>query len=55
MEKNEQQTVNENKMIENPLPVPKKKERKVMDYAFIPRTSEMVYDIKVADNDDFDI
>lgn len=55
LEKNEQQPKNENKMIENPLPVPKKKERKVMDYAFIPRTSQMVYDIQVSDTDDFDI
>ncbi len=55
LEKREQQPKEENKMIENPLPVPKKRERKVMDYAFIPKPSEMMYDIKVSDKDDFDI
>ena len=46
---------NNNEMIENPLPVPKKKERKVMDYAFEPQGIQMVYDIRVSDKDDFDI
>ncbi len=54
LEKNER-TTTENKIIENPLPVPKKKERKGMDYAFIPKPSEMMYDIRVSDSDDFDI
>lgn len=54
LEKREQPKT-ENKMIENPMPVPKKRERKVMDYAFTPKPSEMMYDIKVSDNDDFDI
>lgn len=46
---------NNEQMIENPLPVPKKKERKVMDYAFEPQGIQMVYDIRVSDKDDFDI
>ena len=54
LEKNER-TTTENKKIENPLPVPKKKERKGMDYAFIPKPSEMTYDIRVSDSDDYDI
>lgn len=54
LEKHEQPKA-ENNMIENPLPVPKKKERKVMDYAFIPKPSEMMYDIRVSDTDDYDI
>lgn len=54
LEKNEQPKA-EAKMIENPLPVPKKKERKGMDYAFIPKPSQMMYDIRVSDSDDFDI
>lgn len=41
--------------IENPLPLPKKKERKIMDYAFIPDESQMKYDIEVDENDDFDL
>ncbi len=48
-------TKNEVEMIENPLPVPKKKERKVMDYAFQPSMSQMMYDIRVSEKDDFDI
>ena len=54
LEKKENITPNE-QMIENPLPVPKKKERKVMDYAFEPQGIQMVYDIRVSDKDDFDI
>lgn len=50
-----QQPETKNQMIENPLPVPKKRERKGMDYAFVPQPSQMMYDIKVSDNDDFDI
>lgn len=41
-------------LIENPLPLPKKHEKKVMDYAFIPDESMMQYDIEVDDNDDYD-
>ncbi len=41
--------------IENPLPLPKKKVRKNMDYAFIPDETQMKYDIEVDDQDDFDI
>ncbi len=54
LEKKETTTQNE-QMIENPLPVPKKRERKVMDYAFEPQGIQMVYDIRVSDKDDFDI
>lgn len=54
LEKNER-TTTENKMIDNPLPVPKKKEHKAMDYAYTPKPSEMMYDIRVSDTDDFDI
>ena len=54
LEMNER-TTTENKMIENPLPVPKKKERKGMDYAYQPKPSEMMYDIRVSDTDDYDI
>ena len=54
LEKNER-TTTDNKKIENPLPVPKKRERKGMDYAFTPKPSEMNYDIRVSDTDDFDI
>ena len=50
-----ERTTTENKMIENPLPVPKKKERKGMDYAYQPKPSEMMYDIRVSDTDDYDI
>ena len=54
LEKRETTTQNE-QMIENPLPVPKKRERKIMDYAFEPQGIQMVYDIRVSDKDDFDI
>lgn len=54
LEKNEMPNNNE-QMIENPLPVPKKKERKAMDFAFEPQGIQMVYDIRVSDKDDFDI
>ncbi len=52
--KKEQPQKDDNK-IENPLPVPKKKERKAMDYAFQPKMSQMMFDIRVSDKDDFDI
>lgn len=41
--------------IPNPLPTPKPHVKKTMDYAFIPKDSEMKYDIQVYDGDDFDI
>lgn len=40
----EEQSVNQTKFIENPLPVPKRKEHKRMDYA-----------LETAENDDYDI
>lgn len=56
MDLEKKETTNKNEqMIENPLPVPKKRERKVMDYAFEPQGIQMVYDIRVSDKDDFDI
>lgn len=40
--------------IENPLPVPKKHERKEMDYDYEVPEYKMKYDIKVKEYDDFD-
>ena len=43
-------------LIENPLPLPKKHEKKQMDYAFEPDESEMHYDIELTEeNAKFDI
>ena len=41
--------------IENPLPLPKKHVKKVMDYKFEPEEHLMKYDIEVSDDDDFDL
>lgn len=43
------------RFIENPLPLPKKHVKKVMDYAFVPEAAQMKYDVEVADTDDFDV
>jgi len=43
------------RFIENPLPIPKKHVKKVMDYAFAPDAAMMKYDLEVAETDDFDI
>ncbi len=43
------------RFIENPLPLPKKKPKQVMDYAYIPKEKEMMYDLLVSDSDDYDI
>lgn len=43
------------KLIENPLPLPKKHERRVMDYARQVSLEEEEYDLSVEDSDDFDI
>ncbi len=43
------------KLIENPLPLPKKHERRVMDYARQVSIGEEEYDLSVRDGDDFDI
>lgn len=41
--------------IENPLPLPKKHETKVLDYPYFVATDKLRYDIKVVSDDDFDI
>lgn len=41
--------------IENPLPLPKKIERKPIDFDFLPKNNEMDYDLKIQEFDDFDI
>lgn len=44
------------KLIENPLPMPKKHVRKVMDYAFEPPKEQMYYDLNNYDvTDDYDL
>ncbi len=43
------------RLLDNPLPLPKKHVKKVMDYAFVPEAVQMKYDVNVADTDDFDI
>lgn len=40
--------------LENPLPLPKKHEKRVMDYKLDPDKDLGGYDIYVADDDDFD-
>lgn len=41
--------------IENPLPLPKKHETKILDYPYFVATDKLRYDIKVSSDDDFDI
>lgn len=41
-------------LIENPLPLPRKHVKKVMDYPIAPDASQMHYDIEVDPNDNFD-
>lgn len=41
-------------LIENPLPLPKKHVKKVMDYPITPDASQMHYDIEVDPSDNFD-
>lgn len=43
------------KFLENPLPLPKKHERRTMDYPINEITAEMDFDLAIDDNDDFDI
>lgn len=43
------------KYIENPLPLPKKHVKKVLDYSVHPQEAYMHYDIDVAEDDDFDL
>ncbi|MCM1538568.1 MAG: glycosyltransferase family 39 protein [bacterium] len=42
------------RLIENPLPLPKKREHREMDYAREVPTDRMHYDVEVRDGDDFD-
>lgn len=41
--------------IENPLPLPKKHEKRVMDYQYEVPEDKMKFDIEIGENDDFDI
>ncbi|MGN0166752.1 MAG: hypothetical protein ACI4AB_01805 [Acetatifactor sp.] len=41
--------------IENPLPLPRKHEKRVLDYAFDTKKNEDDFDIVIDENDDFDI
>lgn len=43
------------RFIENPLPLPKKHEKRTMDYQYEVAEDKMYYDVKVKENDDFDI
>ena len=43
------------RLIESPLPLPKKHVKKNMDYAINPQAIDMKYDVLVSDSDDFDI
>lgn len=50
----EHQTVKPN-YIENPLPLPKKHEKREMDYQYHVEEEDMKYDLEVPLNDDFDV
>ena len=43
------------RFIENPLPLPKKHERKEMDYQYMVAEDKMKFDVEIKENDDFDI
>lgn len=43
------------RFIENPLPLPKKHEKRELDYQYFVPEHKMKFDIEVAENDDFDI
>lgn len=45
----------ERRYIKNPLPLPKKKERKGLDYPLQVADEDMKFDIEVSDDDDFDL
>ncbi|MEG1848107.1 MAG: hypothetical protein RRX92_09295 [Lachnospiraceae bacterium] len=50
------EAVNPVQLIPNPLPLPKKHVKKLMDYAFIPEAGQMHYEIEeLKENDDYDI
>jgi hypothetical protein len=42
-------------LLENPLPLPKKHEKRTMEYAFEPKEEQLKYDIIIPDYDDFDV
>lgn len=46
--------VREIKYIENPLPLPKKHVKKTMDYGYEIPEEQLVFDIEISDDDDFD-
>ncbi len=50
-----EETARRVKYIDNPLPLPKKHVKKVLDYSVEPQVEFMHYDMEVAENDDFDI
>ncbi len=50
-----QQTQTRPGFIENPLPLPKRHERRELDYQYAVPEHKMKYDIEVADDDDFDL
>lgn len=43
------------RFIENPLPLPKKHEKREMDYQYEVAEDKMNYDREIKENDDFDI
>ncbi len=43
------------RFLENPLPLPKKHEKRTMDYQYEVMEAEMRFDFEVDENDDFDI
>lgn len=43
------------RFIENPLPLPKKHEKKEMDYQYEVTEDKMKFDVEIKENDDFDI
>jgi len=52
---NEEPEKEKPRFLENPLPLPKKHVRKTMEYAFVPESSQMKYDVEVNDTDDYDV
>ena len=43
------------RFIENPLPLPKKHEKKAMEYQYELDESKLDFDVEIAENDDFDV
>lgn len=43
------------KLLDNPIPIPKRNSKKKIDYAFEPAARLMKFDIEIKDSDDFDI